>query len=64
VARQIIVDVSPEGVVKIDAQGFSGKQCLKATAPLEKLLSPVSQRDEKPEMLLTTEVEQQVDLHA
>ncbi len=37
-AKQILMEVSPEGEIKITTSGFKGTECLKATAELEKAL--------------------------
>jgi hypothetical protein len=34
-AKQIIIDISPAGSVKVDAQGFNGVGCAKATEMIE-----------------------------
>ena len=36
--KQIIVDVSDEGVVRIESKGYSGKSCLEETQFLKDLL--------------------------
>ena len=47
--RQIIVSVSPEGEVRIDAIGFKGTACEKATQELERALGMATKRTKKPE---------------
>lgn len=50
--KQIIVDISPEGNVKIDASGFQGVGCAKATEQLEIVLGggeATSKKKKKPE---------------
>ena len=48
--RQTIeVVVDPAGGIKIDALGFTGADCEKATAFLEKALGCVTQTTKKPE---------------
>lgn len=47
--EKIIVDVSPKGEVKIEAQNFKDAQCLKATKSLEDVLGKVQSRTKKPE---------------
>lgn len=37
-AKQILMQVSPEGEIKITTSGYKGTECLKATAALEKAL--------------------------
>lgn len=37
-AKVIKMQVSPEGEITITTEGFKGKECLKATAALEKAL--------------------------
>lgn len=34
-AKQVVIDISPAGSVKIEAQGFNGVGCAKATADIE-----------------------------
>jgi hypothetical protein len=48
-AKTIEVIVNPAGEVKIDAVGFKGADCEKATAFLEKALGQVSTKQKKPE---------------
>ena len=48
-AKTIEVIVNPTGEVKIDALGFKGADCEKATAFLEKALGQVSTKQKKPE---------------
>lgn len=48
--RQTIeVIVDPSGGIRIDAQGFSGTDCEKATAFLERALGCITQHTKKPE---------------
>lgn len=37
--KKILIEISPEGVVKIDAVGFTGKSCSLATRELELALA-------------------------
>jgi len=48
-AKSIEVIVQPTGEVKIDALGFKGADCEKATAFLEKALGQASTKQKKPE---------------
>ena len=48
-AKTIIVDISPAGNVTIDAQGFTGEECVKATEQIEIALGGEMKRDTKPE---------------
>ncbi len=48
-SRSIEVIVAPDGSLKIDAVGFSGSDCEKATEFLEKALGSVADRQRKPE---------------
>lgn len=34
-AKQIVIDITPAGSVKVDAQGFNGVGCAKATEMIE-----------------------------
>ena len=44
-AKTIIVDISPAGNVTIDAQGFTGEECVKATEQIEIALGGEMKRD-------------------
>lgn len=48
-AKSIEVIVQPTGEVKIDALGFKGADCEKATAFLEKALGQATSKSKKPE---------------
>ena len=48
-SKKVIVVVDRFGEVKIDAQGFTGVECEKATLELEKALGLVEKRQRKPE---------------
>ena len=50
-AKSIEVIVHPDGSLKIDAVGFQGAECAKATAFLEQALGVVNERKRKPEYL-------------
>lgn len=45
--QQLIVEVSPAGSVKIDAKGFKGNGCAKATEQIEIVLGGATPRDKK-----------------
>lgn len=47
--QEVIVIVDAEGNVTIEAVGFSGPSCLKATEALEQALGTVTSRKKKPE---------------
>lgn len=47
--KEIIVDITPDGKVKIEAVGYSGNACEKATAAIEAALGVVKSRKRKPE---------------
>ena len=49
--RTIEIIVSPRGDISIDAVGFKGPDCEKATRALEGALGVVQQRSKKPEYL-------------
>ena len=51
--KQIIVTISPDGAIKLDAQGYKGKSCADATKFLEKLMSG-SKSTKKPEFYQET----------
>jgi hypothetical protein len=42
--EQIIIDISPAGSVQIDAQGFKGNSCAKATEQIELVLGAGAQK--------------------
>ena len=47
--KAIIVNVDPEGRVEIEAVGYKGQSCKKATEALEKALGLVKSSEKKPE---------------
>ena len=47
--KTIEIIISPKGEVQIDAVGFKGADCEKATAFLEEALGVVGARQKKPE---------------
>jgi hypothetical protein len=47
--KTIIVEISTTGEVKIDAVGFTGNACEKATAAIEAALGKTVSRQRKPE---------------
>lgn len=47
--RTIEMSIGPDGTVKIEASGFTGGDCIKATEDLEKALGVTSKRDRKKE---------------
>jgi hypothetical protein len=47
--KTIEVVVAPDGSIRIEAMGFQGADCEKATAFLEKALGHASGRNKKPE---------------
>lgn len=48
-AKTIVVEVSPAGEIKIDAVGFKGADCEKATEFLEAALGTPGKKVKKPE---------------
>ncbi|MEI6166497.1 MAG: DUF2997 domain-containing protein [bacterium] len=58
--KSIEVIVGPDGSLKIDAVGFQGADCERATAFLEKALGRVSTKHKKPEHYRRTLTQQQV----
>lgn len=42
--QEVLVYINKDGGIKIETKGFSGKQCIEATAELEKLLSDVNRK--------------------
>lgn len=57
--KTILVDISPEGEVKIDAIGFTGNACEKATAALLAALGKAKSVQRKPEATQHTHSNQQ-----
>lgn len=50
--KKITITITPDGETKIEASGYSGDECIKATAPLEKALGvPEGERTRKAEAL-------------
>jgi hypothetical protein len=47
--KTIEVVVAPDGSIRIEAMGFQGADCERATAFLEKALGHISGRSKKPE---------------
>jgi hypothetical protein len=59
-AKTIEVIVMPDGQLKIDAVGFKGADCEKATAFLENALGQVRGKQKKPEYYRQVQRQQQV----
>jgi len=59
-AKTIEVIVGTDGTIKIDAVGFKGADCEKATAFLEKALGSVKGRQKKPEFHQRVQSQQRV----
>lgn len=58
--QTIIIDISPAGSVKIEAEGFRGSSCEKATQELELVLGGgTAKKSRKPEYSLPPMNEQQ-----
>lgn len=47
-AKEIIVNISPAGVVKIEAKGFNGVGCAKATESIELVLGGDGKKKKTP----------------
>ncbi len=47
--KQVTVTIEADGSLKIDAQGFTGPECKRATDYLEKALGAVDKTQPKPE---------------
>jgi len=58
-SKAIEVVIQPDGSLKIDAVGFTGSDCDKATAFLEKALGQAVGKGRKPEYYTTARVNQQ-----
>jgi len=48
---ELVFTIKPDGGVKLEANGFSGNNCLEASRPYEKDLGVVTNRQRKPEAL-------------
>jgi len=48
--KSITVTIEPTGELKIEASGFKGNACAKATAEIEKALGKATKKTPKPEM--------------
>lgn len=59
-AKAIEVIVQPDGSLKIDAVGFQGANCEKATRFLEQALGKPTGRQKKPEFYRQTQHHQRV----
>ena len=59
-AKTIEVIVDAGGGIKIDAAGFKGADCEKATAFLEKALGQVKARQKKPEFHQRVQAQQRL----
>lgn len=51
---ELVIDISPWGDVKIDAQGFTGNACAKASEQIELVLGGSGKKTEKPEFHMPT----------
>lgn len=47
--EKIIIEIDKDGSVQVEAVGFKGKACMKATEFLEKILGKVTRRTTKPD---------------
>ena len=59
-AKTIEVIVQPDGSLKIDAVGFQGADCEKATRFLEQALGTVAGKQKKPDYYRTVQRQQRV----
>jgi hypothetical protein len=62
--KKIEVRISPDGEVEIEAIGFTGDGCLKATQAVEEELGTVTDRRRKPEFFRKSADTQQRDTRA
>jgi hypothetical protein len=60
VKKEIIIEVTPDGSIKIDSVGFVGAECAKATKFLEDALGTVASNKKKPEYFSKTESQNRV----
>lgn len=47
--KTMIIDISPSGEVTIEAKGFTGNSCAKATEQIEIMLGGEAKKTKKPE---------------
>ena len=59
-SKSIEIIVQPTGELKIDAVGFSGSDCEKATRFLEEALGTVADKRKKPEFHRRTQRQQRI----
>lgn len=57
--KTITVNIDVTGEVKIEATGFKGSACTKATEEIERALGTVGKRNKKPEYWLGQQQNQQ-----
>ena len=57
--KEIIITVKPEGEIEIEAVGFKGNACEKATKAIEDAIGQVKGRKRKPEYHFASGVTQQ-----
>jgi len=50
---EIIIDILPDGEVKMEGNGYQGKSCDEAMAAFEKALGVVTNRKNKPDYFRT-----------
>jgi hypothetical protein len=62
-SAEIVIDISPAGNVKIEANGFTGSSCAKATEEIELALGGAASRKRapKPEYYASSPVGQHVE---
>lgn len=58
--KSITVEITPEAEIKIEATGFRGNACEKATAAIEEALGVTGKRTKKPEYHQSIVPEQKV----
>jgi hypothetical protein len=58
--KTVIIEVLPDGSMKLEGQGFKGAECEKATAALEKALGVTGKRTKKPEWYKDVQFNQRV----
>jgi hypothetical protein len=56
--KKIEVTISPEGEIKVEAFGYVGADCVKATEFLNRALGKVKGRSYKPEFRIKTQQQQ------
>jgi hypothetical protein len=58
--EEIIIDIDPEGNVRIEGKGIKGPDCLKLTAAIEEAIGTVTSRQKTAEFFQTPPIKRKV----